>query len=786
MSPSPSQSAGTPTKPAKAYSCIRCFERKVKCDKEGPPCGNCSKSGVECNFRVPPAPRRRKKRTQEEILKAKLTHYEDILRSKGIDVHKDGINPQDLPDTIPEALERTTLDDTSESTSEVSPAWRSSGSMMPQRAFVHPRLIVDQGRTRFVENNLWTTVAEEFHRPSEAMQESSDDEDDLTVVDDNIDFVLGGTPSSMGVRDMHPLPEQVSTLWQMFLDNVNPLSKLIHVPSLQPAVFEASSHLDRLPKNFEALLFAIYALAVVSLGDDECQSMLGESRVVLMARYRSGTKRALARAKFLGTSDLMVLQAFTLHLLAMRDVYDSKTLWTLTGVGNRIAEGMGVHRDGTSLGLGPFETEMRRRLWWQLIFLDFRTAELTGSGQGNIGKWDVRIPSNINDEDIWPGMKEDPVPRERGTEMIFCLTRFELGQFWKAKLLTKEPSGDFSTLWENFRRLGSIEEKEKGIEELERSLEQKYVRFCDPTNPVEFMAILVTRSAANGMRLMAHHPRRYAKEEDVPETERRLLWTIANKGLEIDSLLHSTRSVMRFKWHTDSYFQWQALIYVLTELREHPLHEQADRGWEIVTEIFKNHPDFVTEMKKPIHLAIGTLCLKAWLSRETTWAQRSVPTPMMKPDFITQLSKVRADKMLKQISVSDVGMNGGYFPPKLPHRESSAASSESQPTTQSFVSHSVSPQVNLSMDIFQMQAQRLAWIQQMQMQNQQQFLPPTLQFPSPTPQQQQYFWWDPTRSGPEAMNSNVDFNIDPLTTDGPDAMDWSQWDFLLKDVRPSG
>jgi hypothetical protein len=53
-------------KPVKAFSCLRCFERKVKCDKNHP-CANCTKSNVECIFRIPSAPRRKKKRATEEV-----------------------------------------------------------------------------------------------------------------------------------------------------------------------------------------------------------------------------------------------------------------------------------------------------------------------------------------------------------------------------------------------------------------------------------------------------------------------------------------------------------------------------------------------------------------------------------------------------------------------------------------------------------------------------------------------------------------------------------------------
>ena len=760
-----SGSTGTPTKPAKAYSCIRCFERKVKCDRESP-CSHCSKSGSECIFRVPPPPRRRKKRTQEDILKARLTHYEDILRARGIDVHKDGVRPEDLPETANEIAAA------SSNASDVDKV-RSSPKDGFGSVFVRPKLIVDENnRTRFVDNNLWTSMADEFRKPSDAMPDSSDDEDDDSFAADNSDFVLGMTPNSTGIRDLHPIPEQVFTLWQIFLDNVNPLSKIVHVPSLQPMVIEASSHLDTLPKNFEALIFSIYSMAVLSIPGEDCEAMLGEPKPVLLNRYRTGTKRALARAKFLGTSDFMVLQAFVLHLLCMRDAYDSRTLWTLTGVGNRIAEMMGIHRDGTNLGLGPFETEMRRRIWWQLVFLEFRTAELSGSQHtGSIGTWDVQVPLNVDDSDLYPGMKQLAV-KDRGTEMIFCLTRYELGQFWKTKLLTKNPQGDFGKLWHNFRQ-GSTEEKEKGIEELEQMLHQKFLRFCDPSIPIDHLAMLVVRAATSGMRLMARHPRRYAKEEDVPDTERQLLWSLTMKMMEIDNMLHSSKVMKRFTWHSDQYFQWQALIYILTELRRLPLHERADSGWQMVNDVYAYHVDFVTDVKKPIHFAVGSLCLKAWDARAKSWSERSLFGPLRIPEYIARL---RLDREEKPKSSTSSQFQAGYFGAQQVLAPSNFMQMVPQMTSsQTELMQSMQPH-NLESDSL--------YIPQTYNNSQ----PP--QMPSQTSSNQvsnnvDFFVWPPGGVGVNAVGSTGAFNFNQLNIPNTDldTMDWNQWDYLLSSVK---
>ena len=76
---SPSSSSSRPT-----YSCVRCSDRKVKCDRQYP-CNACVRHGVQCVFRAPPPPRRKPKRAKELNLKERLKRYEGLLQDLGVD-----------------------------------------------------------------------------------------------------------------------------------------------------------------------------------------------------------------------------------------------------------------------------------------------------------------------------------------------------------------------------------------------------------------------------------------------------------------------------------------------------------------------------------------------------------------------------------------------------------------------------------------------------------------------------------------------------------------------------
>lgn len=104
-------------------------------------------------------------------------------------------------------------------------------------------------------------------------------------------------------------------LWQTFLQNVNPLSKVIHAPHVQPQVLEASKDFNSCSKPAIALLFAIYAAAVMSLKEEDCQAQLNGPKTVLLGRYFSAAQQALAAASFMKSRNFVTIQAFVVFLV---------------------------------------------------------------------------------------------------------------------------------------------------------------------------------------------------------------------------------------------------------------------------------------------------------------------------------------------------------------------------------------------------------------------------------------------------------------------------------------
>jgi len=130
------------------------------------------------------------------------------------------------------------------------------------------------------------------------------------------DLLLGSSARSPDLYNQHPEPIQGFRLWQAYLDNVNPMTKLLHAPTVQQALLDATGNLDDVSKPMEALMFAIYSCAVLSMSTSECKNVTGETKPVILNIYQCAARQALVNAGLLKTSNMVVLQAYTLFLVS--------------------------------------------------------------------------------------------------------------------------------------------------------------------------------------------------------------------------------------------------------------------------------------------------------------------------------------------------------------------------------------------------------------------------------------------------------------------------------------
>jgi hypothetical protein len=367
-----------------------------------------------------------------------------------------------------------------------------------------------------------------------------------------------------------------------------------------------------LDKNSEALVFAMYLSAVVSMTPAQCMNQLGEDREVAVKRYRFAVEQALAKANFLNTQSLVLLQAAVLFLIAVRREDDSKFVWSMTPIVLRLAQSLGVHRDGTNFALKPFETEARRRLWWHIVLMDSRSSEDHGTDPLiNESMSDTRLPLNVNDDDLFPDMVNPPEERDGCTDMTFCLIRCEItGALRRANYVC--PGSKF--------RMGeeapSINLCERMIQIINDRVEERYIKKCDMNIPIQWVAATVGRLILAKLWLIVHHPMtRKDRVVQVSQTTRESLFLTAIEVLEFGRLLESTEKTAKWSWLFRTNMQWHGVAFVLSEVCVRPICPVTDRAWNAITSLYSDWDQQTKHKKGMLWRPLAALMKRAAATR---------------------------------------------------------------------------------------------------------------------------------------------------------------------------
>jgi hypothetical protein len=104
--------------------------------------------------------------------------------------------------------------------------------------------------------------------------------------------------------------------------------------------------------------------------------------------------------------------------------------------------------------------------------------------------------------------------------------------------------------------------------------------------------------------------------------------------------MQSSPQLRRFAWNVPYYIQWHAVIHVLDSLRAKPLLNDAAKAWGLVNTLYETNLEMCLSTKKPMFVAIGSLCLKAFGAREAALAKEGKSFPKI-PGYITKLREQR-------------------------------------------------------------------------------------------------------------------------------------------------
>ncbi|RAK99089.1 Zn(II)2Cys6 transcription factor [Aspergillus ibericus CBS 121593] len=572
-------------------SCITCRRRKVRCNKKTP-CSNCVKAGIQCIFPPPGRAPRKIKRPQDAELLSRLRRLEGVIEhlsekktnsvapsseTPSPRVQQQTENPP-APAVLPQAPQHT-------GDADGCPLLLDASKLDPavpiaQRNVEHEfgRLVIEEGRSRYIEE------LQDILDPSSSDEEDYPSPETSSSHSTNHDgFLFGFYSVSHSLHEFLPSKSQIPTLWSIWMDNVAPLIPIVHKASAQQLFSTAARDASSLDKNYEALFLAMCLVSIVSLSPEQCSLRLGEERDAAVKRYRFAVEQALAKADLLNTQNFTLLQALVIFLLGIRREDDTKFVWSMTALVLRLAQGLGLHRDGTNFGLKPFETEMRRRLWWHICLLDIRSAEDHGSdAQIHERLYDTRLPLNINDEDITPDMQEPPQEHVGWTEMTFCLIRCDIAVAVR-RVSYACPNGRFAAAArhidpDNCARL---------IRSINDRIEDRYIKHCDMNIPIQWVCATIGRLILTKLWLVIHHPMtRPERGLKLSHANRESLFATSVEVVEFQRLLDGDVKTYKWSWLFATNMQWHAIAFVLSELCVRPLSPLTDRAWKAVSTLY--------------------------------------------------------------------------------------------------------------------------------------------------------------------------------------------------------
>ncbi|EXJ53682.1 uncharacterized protein A1O5_13134 [Cladophialophora psammophila CBS 110553] len=627
MSQAPTWTSSQASQPQRVLACVLCQQRKVKCDRVFP-CANCVRSRAQC---VPGslAKRQRRRRLPERELLERLRKYEDLLRQNNV------------------AFEPLHGDSTRGKDPSIAHRGFGSDNERPETVgqdISTPATTVRPGRG-YGAKNVWHAMSQGYRDSDDDSNSCRDDELetavntawDQSVVNDN-NLLFGSPRTKQGLSTLHPDPVQIFKLWQIYLENVDPLLKVMHTPSLQGRIIEAAGDVSKIAPTLEALLFSIYCMSILSLTAEDCQKIFDSPKEDLLIRYQQCCQQALLNCSFLRSSDRECLTALYLYLISVRPSTVPQSLSSLLGVAIRIAQRMGIHSESALASCTAVEAEMRRRLWWSLVLFDTRIGETANSKTTTLDPtWDCRIPLNVNDSDLRSEMKKLPATQANTTtEALFAVVRCELGEVIRHARFHL----DFTTptlKTSGYDLHGGRDGEGIELVKLEEMIEDRYLKHCDHEHPLHFMTMWTTRAHLAKYRLLEHLSRSSSPSIRQTDAQRDIATAYALRMLECDTKAMTSPLTKGFRWLNNWHFPFPAYIQVAQDLRSRPMSSHTRQAWDIISDSYEAWFGSHVLEGGPFFRLFAKIVLGAWEACESAWKHTEKGTLLATPRIVSSI-----------------------------------------------------------------------------------------------------------------------------------------------------
>ncbi|ATY62506.1 Fungal specific transcription factor [Cordyceps militaris] len=627
-------------RPSKPRSCVTCRSRKVRCDKKTP-CSNCRRAQIPCILPSDDKPPRWARRLDRlahvgpaattapdagsSQVMSRLQNLENLVRNLGAELHQARASQDNSargsasPPSLQAQQQPQQAGASPASAGSDSQSHRKPGRLLPGNA----------GQRQYVTGGFWSQISDELDSLkieteglADGDDDTSDDDELASTATNPSTFELDRTPAQRhafvfgsnlrpqgSVRDCHPLPSQVPFLIDTFATNVNMIAQVAHIPTVRNLMRRVpGGDLAALSPADSALMFAIYYAAVTSMEETEVSLNFGTTKANLNLKFRVGFEQAMASADFLNNPTLVLVQAMVIFLFLARRHDSPRFIWMMTGIAIRMAQAIGLHRDGSHFSnLSPYEVEIRRRVWWALCMIDARASGDQGTDLTILQDgFDTRMPLNINDNDISVDTKTMPEARDGITDMTITQVSCGLVQV-ERKMIAKQKQGP-----------ASPDTSSAVFDELFAKLDHSYLRYSNPENDITYwVGVIIARLVAAKMTLVLYLPTIISAPQELASNQQRdKLLLAAIEVAEYNHVLNAEEKCKHWRWVFQTYTHTYAIVYMLLSATQREWSPLMERAWLALHSQWLIPDQYRAEKSVSIWVPIRKLTVKARRHRD--------------------------------------------------------------------------------------------------------------------------------------------------------------------------
>ncbi|KAK8114238.1 hypothetical protein PG999_006307, partial [Apiospora kogelbergensis] len=637
--PNPKAPAGAPLKPIRRRnrminSCLECRKRKLKCSKTSPSCVNCLKAGRDCLYigpRLDEASQLRLAEIKEKQGSLERQLERDVAKSAAATIQRSALAQRILADEIGDdesdnerylestplaALDLTYEDDADGADDMIDLGIQIGKMRITERigGLSRPR-ISEEVNELLSQSRISAGLSRQYHShrgtppspfgvslpsgPSPALGPPTglDSMSDGGASDISMpDFLRPGAqyiaPTSglffsqvieqPSLSTFLPCRAYADRFLQQYFVSVHPIATCAQRASLEEtyAAFwvEVNEGLCEPRASTQSIVFAALFSGAVAMDENDVMRELGGfAKENWVHSLKMGTETALSKANFLRTTKMETMQAFIIYMLPLCRAEVSRAHSVLVGAAVRMAECMGLHRDGEAYGLTPLETHVRRLVWHQLCFLDIRTCEAQGPKPViRREDYDTKLPVNCNEDQLTHAVVP-PEPADHWTTNTLALIRFEINEMMRI-------------IWLDRRRLEgrkiSLTDVLSKIENFRRRMSEKYDHLLDVAQPAQRYAKCVMSLLTYRLHAMVLHPYHSNAAHPMPAQLSSLLVSSGIVIVEHAIQLETNPLFRPWAWYLGAYFQYQIALLLATEVYYRPGSRDADRIWTCLDYVF--------------------------------------------------------------------------------------------------------------------------------------------------------------------------------------------------------